>query len=230
MTFLIGRYRDLLSRFRNVVTTSPRNALAAAVERELVNHHDRLRTWVRDKLAAADALDWFERGGEDTVCAEYSPATQLEVLGIETSRLLSPILDLGCGTEARLVDHLSGLGFEHVVGIDRDGAGGLALSADWFTLPLRPLSWGTIIAHQSFSLHFTNAHLRSSSSAARFAEAYMSILNALRPGGSFVYAPSVPFIEALLPKQRYEVQNRTVQTSVRHSGVSLAASLVTRIG
>ena len=227
---LQDRYGEFLLRFRNGLVTSAPARLSSAINRELAHHHACLRDWVRAKLQQVDALNWFEAGGQDSICAEYTPATQLEVLGIEPSRLMSPILDLGCGPEARLVHHLAGLGFEDVVGVDRDGDGGLAARGDWFSIPWRPGSWGTILAHHSFSLHFTHAHLRSSAAAGNFAQAYMRILAALRPGGTFAYAPALPFIEAHLAKDRFVVRSRPVDAARLSAKVALASTQVKRIG
>ena len=101
---------------------------------------------------------------------------------------------------------------------------------DWFSIPWRPGTWGTILGHHSFSLHFTNAHLRSSAAAGNFAQAYMRILAALRPGGTFAYAPALPFIEAHLPKDRFLVRNRPVDAARLSAKFALASTQVKRIG
>lgn len=227
---LLERYGALLARFKDATGIRAPTQLCDAVNRELGHHHDYLRDWVRSKLRDAGALDWFERGGADAVCAHYTPATQMDVLGLLPSRLMSPILDLGCGPEARLVRYIRSLGIEDVVGIDRNGDGGVAARGDWFGMTLPPRTWGTILAHQSFSLHFTQAHLRSSAAAASFARVYMGILAALKPGGTFAYAPALPFIEAHLPQDRFVVRIRPVRAARLSANVTPAATQVTRIG
>ena len=161
-------------------------------------HQERLANWVGEQLEAVGALELVRRTGFKPVCGFYSPQLQLAVLGLDADNLQSPVLDLGCG-DGQLVYHLRSLGYE-AVGIDRNAPPGL-IRGDWFDAPLEPLLWGTIIAHQSVSLHFMSAHLQSEQRAAEYAKLSMRILRALRPGGSFAYAPTIPFFEAVLPSQ-----------------------------
>ena len=145
-----------------------------------------------------------------TVAAEYSPELQLAVLGLRLEELAEPILDLGCGARAELVCYLRKQG-KAAVGIDRylsveEGV----READWFSLPLLPDSWGTVIAHQSFSLHFLHHHLGSGAQAERYARRYREILGAVRRGGAFVYAPGLPFLEPLLSAEEFRVERRAV--------------------
>jgi hypothetical protein len=145
-----------------------------------------------------------------TVSAEYSPELQLTILGLRLEELAEPILDLGCGERAHLVRYLRACG-KAAVGIDRylsveDGV----RETDWFSLPLVPDSWGTVIAHQSFSLHFLHHHLGSGPEPERYARRYREILRAVRRGGAFVYAPGLPFLEPLLSDREFRVERRMV--------------------
>lgn len=120
------------------------------------------------------------------------------------------MLDIGCGEAASLVHHLRSIGCA-AWGIDRHVAtSDCTIQADWFAIPRVEGGWGTIVAHQSFSLHFLHAHLRIRGDAERYARAYMAVLHALRPGGSFLYAPGLPFIERLLDADRYRVITRPI--------------------
>jgi len=83
-------------------------------------------------------------------------------------------------------------------------------SADWLTLRLEPEGWGTVLSHMAFSNHFTFHHLYRSGRPEPYARQYRAILGGLRPGGSFFYAPGLPFIEDVLPKERYRVIRRPV--------------------
>ncbi len=49
---------------------------------------------------------------DEVVYAEYSAETQIEMPGIEEAELKEPVLDLGCGTKAHLVNYLAKAGFE----------------------------------------------------------------------------------------------------------------------
>lgn len=183
-----------------------------AVAGAIASHHDRLRDLVCALLRQADALDDVRRGVRP-VCAEYSPDLQLEVLGLTPDDFEEPVLDLGCGEEAGLVRHLCEEGIA-AWGIDRRvAASERTIRGDWFSVPRLEDGWGTIIAHQSFSLHFLHAHHRSEEGAASYARGYMSLLRALRPGGQLVYAPGLPFIESVLPADRFQVVRRPVAAS-----------------
>jgi len=162
------------------------------------------------KTARSPDPDAFERSLE-AVCAEYSPELQLRLLGLDPQRVESPVLDLGCGASASLVHYLRARGLPGVVGVDREAPAGTGLiRASWFDVPLPPGTWGTVIAHQSFSLHFVHAHLRSADRAERHARRTMEILGSLRVGGRFAYAPGLPFLERLLPAERFRVVTRPV--------------------
>ncbi|NMB90513.1 MAG: hypothetical protein GYA17_19290 [Chloroflexi bacterium] len=156
------------------------------------------------------------------VCREYSPAFQLEILGIHPGDLVPPVLDLGCGKSGRLVQHLHRLGLR-AFGVDRlvDDLPGLR-SADWLTLSLQPGAWGSILSHMAFSNHFIFNHLYRRGDPQAYARQYMAVLGALQPGGSFYYSPGLPFIERLLPATQYAV---TVKRLAGPSQSILAAEL-----
>jgi hypothetical protein len=205
---------------RSLASSDPWPAVAESLRDRLAEHHDRLRALVVELLARCGA----EPESAGAVCAEYSPELQLRVLGVRAQELRAPLLDLGCGASGALVQHLRRHGHEPVWGVDRhapDGPG--FVRASWFE-PLPGATWLTVLAHQSFSLHFLHAHLRSAERAARYAERYMTILRALAPGGRFLYAPGLPFMEAALAGAPFEVRVRPVGTS------GLRASEVVRRG
>jgi len=146
----------------------------------------------------------------ELICAEYSPALQLRVLGLDAARLAEPVLDLGCGSRVALVRELRGLGKE-AHGLDCAVSGDpLVLYGDWLDVELGQRRWGTVISHMGFSTQFLRHHLRRGPGAERYARRYMDVLASLRPGGLFVYAPGLPFFEPLLPPERYAVVRRPV--------------------
>ena len=142
------------------------------------------------------------------VCAEYSPALQLRILGLSRLHTLKePILDIGCGKSGTLVRHLRDLGFQ-ATGIDRDVTpSSYLIEADWASAPLGTGEWGTILSHMAFSNHFLHHHYRTDGRPLPYARLYIRILHALRPGGSFIYAPGLPFMKRLLPPDEYAVRN-----------------------
>ncbi len=154
---------------------------------------------------------------EEVVCAEYSPQLQIELLALEPNLLLQPILDLGCGENARLVEalqrqyHLQGIGLDRY--LNKTAAENkLGLNGDWLTMPLGHNAWGTIISHMGFSNHFIHHHITAGQDdqAARYAARYMEILHALKPGGAFIYAPGLPFVENLLSPEQYRITRRKI--------------------
>lgn len=206
--------RAVLDAYRAMTDVIPDDAtdLASAIQHVIGPHHDRLRQITIRMLnkvgALGDVLD-----GSDPICRQYSPALQCRVLGLTADDLAGPLLDIGCGEAAELVGFLRSRGCA-AWGIDRLApASGHVMRGDWFDLPLAAGGWRTIVAHLSFSLHFLHAHLHSEDEAKRYAVAYMSILERLQPGGSFLYAPSLPFIEPLLDPRRFRVEGNPVRLS-----------------
>lgn len=153
--------------------------------------------------------------GLPIVGADYAPATQLAVLGLEVESMASPVLDLGCGAEGRLVEHLRALGLE-AVGCDRYARPLPHLTrGDWFEFPRRESGWGTIISHQAVSLHFLHHHLKPGDGHLRYALLYRSLLESLAPGGTLAYAPGLPFIESALPEERFRVTRIDLPSQLR---------------
>lgn len=168
----------------------------------------------------------------EVVASEYAPDVQLAVLGLKLSDLTSPVLDVGCGSRALLVKHLRGLGHD-VTGIDRD-AGPDGTKADWLTFDYGAAKWRTVISHLGFSLHFLRAHHASEVEARKYAEAFVRITRSLAPSGLFAYAPSLPFFEAVLPRERFVIEHHRVQGGEtleqlrKSSGLDLAQATLLR--
>jgi hypothetical protein len=144
------------------------------------------------------------------VSEEYSADLQLRVLHLRLDEMREPILDIGCGKSATLVQWL----LQHrkqVLGIDlyADPMPG-CLTVDWFKFPFVPGHFGTITAHLSFSLQFLKHHLDVHGQAESYARQYMNMLRSLQVGGAMVYAPGLPFIEKLLPSRTYRVARYAV--------------------
>ena len=142
------------------------------------------------------------------ICAEYSAEFQLFILGLKLSEIKEPLLDIGCGENAELVNFLRAAGIK-AYGFDR------ILSAtkksylskgNWLEYNFGISKWGTIVSNISFSSHFINHHLREDGKHSEFAMVYMRILNSLIDGGSFYYAPAIPFIEDHLQSSQYYVE------------------------
>jgi hypothetical protein len=159
------------------------------------------------------------------VCAEYSPALQMEILGIRLDQLIEPVLDIGCGKSGKLVTYLNENGIQ-AFGVDRLVDLSPYLSqTDWLMLDLQPNTWGTILSHLAFSNHFTFQHLYKYGKVEPYARQYMEILSALKPEGSFYYTPGLPFIETYLPADRYSITRRKIYHPEQESVPALALNL-----
>jgi hypothetical protein len=189
---------------------------------------------VLDGLASlmASALGTAPR---EVVASEYTPELQLAVLHLTPRDLASPLLDIGCGTGAALVRRARSLGLE-ATGIDRDAPDD-AVRADWMSFDYGVARYRLIVSHLAFSLHFAHAHRKSEADARRYAETYVRITRALAPGGRFVYVPSVPFFEPVLPSAHFHVEHHrviggeTLEGLRRSSGIDLAeATHLIRVG
>lgn len=141
-------------------------------------------------------------------CADYTPELQLRLLGLDPRGIREPVLDLGCGREARLVRYVRSLGIE-IVGVDRHAPEGCT-RRDWLDFGAGGRRWGTVVSHMAFSNHFRHHHLRRDGRWAAYAAVYVAILRALLPGGCFAYTPGLPFIESLLPPDAYRIERRSI--------------------
>ena len=155
---------------------------------------------------------------------EYSVNLQLRVLHLTLDGMREPILDIGCGKDAALVQWLirhrkNALGIDLCTNPMRG-----CLSVDWFKFPFVPGHFGTITAHLSFSLQFLKHHLDVDGQAERYAKQYMNVLRSLQVGGAMVYTPGLPFIEKLLPARTYRVERFMVDDFPRdHEGSQIYA-------
>jgi hypothetical protein len=208
-------YSGYLREMQRVLAKNEtRPALADALRALVTVHFHELRAnltrfFDRETGEVAEANVILQK----VTCAEYSPELQLNILGVALVDLKPPVLDLGCGKTGELVRYLNRAGIS-AVGVDRVvEARPELVQADWLELPLEPGRWGTIISHMAFSHHFTFHHLYKHGRVEPYARQYMALLNALQAGGSFYYAPGLPFIEAYLPVEKYAVHRHTVRGS-----------------
>jgi hypothetical protein len=194
---------------------------------ELAAHRAELRALILELLAESGSLAPGAPRIAESVCAEYSPELQLEVLGASAEELAVPVLDLGCGPRAALVHYLRRTGRGPVWGLDRSApAADGFLRRSWFDGELPREVFGSVISHHAFSLHFVHAHNHSAERAAAYAAKYVEILRSLLPGGRFYYAPSLPFVEQHLDPARWAVSVRRVGETEFHAAcVERRASL-----
>lgn len=141
---------------------------------------------------------------------EYSAGFQAEILGLDKHHITGPILDIGCGQNFNLVNHLEELGIE-IYGLDRyDSKQENILKSNFLSFDYGTNKWQFILSNMAFSNHF-NRHLAfNDEEVEKYAEAYFKILNSLKVGGKFIYAPSIIAIERLLDKKKFSVFNEEI--------------------
>ena len=153
---------------------------------------------IRDILVSVNGMAVFEEYKNaplvnGKICEEYSALLQLQIMAIDGEELLTPVLDIGCGTSAYLVRYLRSRGIE-AYGLDRNLVDhSFLISDDWMDFDFGDRRWGTIISHMAFSNHFW--HCTRSETVDIYLRKFTDILKALQPGGSFIYAPGLPFLD-----------------------------------
>lgn len=174
-----------------------------------------LKKWIRKTNSFAEKTYKNQSADldEDVVCSEYSAQAQLELLGMDPQKLLEPIIDIGCGENANLVSYLRNLGYD-VLGIDRSVENSsFSLNVNWFEYNFIPNNWGTVLSNLGFSNHFNHHHLRNNGTYINYAKKYIEILNSLKIGGTFYYAPEVLFIEKYLNQNQFKVQYQSIHNT-----------------
>jgi hypothetical protein len=190
-----------------------------SIEAVVHSHFDRLVGWLKNTNPFIEAINSPDMPAiPEIVCAEYSKELQMNVLSIDVNNIMEPILDIGCGESGTIVTFLRSLKKE-AFGIDRliPPNESYFTKSDWFEYELKSDYWGTIICNMSFTNHFVSHHLRSDCDAYLYAEKYMEILNAIKTGGKFHYAPGLPFIETYLPHDKFRVDNRFIDGNIKIS-------------
>lgn len=190
-------YVDLFSNLRDRNTS---NEMIAE------NHFQKLKQWLLKTNHFAESIYTNDHKIIEAVaCSEYSPELQIEILHIDISQLMKPVLDIGCGKQGNLVNYLCKKGIE-AYGFDRFNFDINALTnSDWLKYNYGIKKWGTIISNLGFSNHFMHHNLREDGNYIEYGKTYMDILNALMIGGCFHYAPDLPFIEQYLDNNTFEL-------------------------
>ncbi len=136
----------------------------------------------------------------------YTAEFQIELLGLDPEKIMEPILDLTCG-DGKLVLYLRELNLE-AYGMDRDcDKQSPFLNRDYYLkVKINPSSYGTILSSGKFANDFIRHFFSNSGLYRAYGEKYLEILAALKPGGAFHYAPTLPMIENLLSKDDFLVE------------------------
>lgn len=185
-----------------------------SIEQVEQNHYDRIRAFITQSnplLQRANRPDVVH--AVTTVCEEYMPQLQLDVLGADVSSLKQPVLDIGCGESAGMVVYLRSQGVD-AYGIDRLAADTAHTQrANWLEYSYGTARWGTILSHLAFSSHVLHHAVNESEYAVAYVQAYFRILQSLMPGGVWLYTPSLRFVEEHL-SDAFHIQRHTVAGQV----------------
>lgn len=175
------------------------------------NHYGKLKAWITESNPFAGKI--YKNDNKEVTpvaCSEYNPGIQISVLKLDIEQLMEPVLDIGCGNQGHLVHYLKNKGIE-VIGIDRFKFTDSGLiTADWLEFGYGKDTWGTIVSNLGFSNHFNHHNLREDGNYIGYAKAYMNILNSLKVGGSFHYAPDLPFIEKYLDHTQFQLEKHEI--------------------
>ena len=200
-------YSELNQKIRKL------NANASQAELNAVSHEHymNLCNWlVHTNAFAGKMYSGDQEYAVPVACSEYPPDLQLSILKIDLKLLIEPVLDIGCGRELNLVNYLRDNGIE-AYGIDRfDNDNPYYVKTDWLEYNFGIQKWGSLISNLGFSNHFIHHNLRADGNFRGYAKKYMEILNSLKTGGSFYYAPDLPFIEKHLDKANYLFTENTI--------------------
>lgn len=202
-------YADLFTNIKN-----RKSSIDSVAEK----HYDNLIKWLQETNSFAEKV-YASKGEmlESVACSEYSAEMQNEILQIDPDHIIEPVLDIGCGKQGNLVLFLRQKGIE-AYGFDRLAFDSPALNnSDWFEFEFEKDKWGTIISNLGFSNHFHHHHLRNDGNFIDYAKKYMEILGSLKTGGSFHYAPDLPFVEQYLDKDKYQLTKLSIGNYEFHS-------------
>ena len=208
-------YSNLLHNIREKKTS---------IDSIFIVHHSNLRIWLT-KTNPFSAKIYRQENEilKPVACAEYSATFQHDILCLEPSQLLEPILDIGCGKEGYLIKSLRGIGLD-AYGIDRFTKKlSYTIEANWLEFDYGIKKWGTIISHLGFSNHFVHNHLRKDGNFTEYAQKYIDILNSLKTGGRFYYAPDLPSIEQYLEIDKFNIEKHKIEN------LQLNASVIKRL-
>ena len=197
---IFSLYRDLVASLRSLAGDCSTESAVTGVVRK---HRLALISIVREISGAP-------RGkGVILPCAEYSADFQMGILALTPRAVDGPFLDIGCGEGAALVAAMRAAGVD-ATGIDQYSGSpdGSVLRANWLEFSYRADYWGTIVSHMAFSNHFSRALKTDPELAALYRSVYLEILDSLKVGGTFRYAPALRREEASLDRERFSVARK----------------------
>ena len=192
-------YREFVLHLREIEVRS--NILQNDLENIVQDHRVKLITVLKKNTYNKNQEHLF------IPCAEYSGDFQFNLLHLHDRVMKQPILDLGCGKKHELFSYLEEKGYGDLYGIDQYYSNEhRILCGNWFDYHFLPSTWGTVIAHMSFSNHFRRSIINQDPDRKLYTKKYLEILYSLLVGGCFIYSPAVRNIEETLDSQRFSIE------------------------
>ncbi|HRX01820.1 MAG: class I SAM-dependent methyltransferase [Anaerolineae bacterium] len=209
-----GKLEELEGIYRQTWEAMQENGEIQATLREL--HYPQLARWLAslfpehflEPLKASPVIG-------NVVCEEYSPQLQVQLFQLDVSRIKQPVIDVGCGSHANLVRYLRSIGVD-AYGVDRhlEVHESYLEQGDWLDYPFERDRWGSIISNMAFTNHLHYTYHQDRNQFARYLLKMKDMFASLARGGSFCYAPSVPFVEDRLAAEEYHVKRRRITEGV----------------
>jgi|GEM_PF-2300130 len=127
----------------------------------------------------------------NVVCNEYSAEIQLGLLRVDIGSIREPVLDIGCGSHAKLVTALRAAGVR-TYGLDRRIMieQPYLIQKSWFEFEFGSDRWGSIVSNLALSNHFEYVSRWKERDIAKYVSLFRRILKSLVPGGTFTFAPA----------------------------------------
>ena len=80
------------------------------------------------------------------------------------------------------------------------------LEADWFEYDYGSNKWGTIVSNLSFANHLVYAQKYEVAKVTRYLNTFSKILDSLKIGGTFAFAPAVEDLANQVNQTKYEME------------------------
>jgi len=155
-------------------------------------------------------LDSKNKWDIKTTQSEYTPKLQLRMLGISIEKIIQPVLDIGCGKKRALLDFFIQKGIE-AWGLDLFVKGDNAASSNWLDFYYGVNKWGVIIAHQSFSNHYSFHYQQNSKDLPLYINCFQKILLSLKKGGIFLLVPGLNMLDKIIDNRSFEIIHTNIQ-------------------
>lgn len=152
--------------------------------------------------------------------SEYSAEFQIGLLCLDKENLEDPILVVGSGVSGNLVFHLNAQG-HRACGIDPDAEDtDVTRAAAFLQVDYGKDYWGTILSPLAFIKSMSEAIAKSDGTDLEWVQTYRSLLVSLKQGGSFIYAPSLDYVEDILPPDQFEVTRSTIREGLTRTKIT----------